>query len=47
MIYQPTCGDEDLLHLKVIKNLHEFKKVPGVIIINRLSDGMEVVQWKV
>lgn len=42
VIYEPTLKDEEFFHSKVIKDFDEFKKMSDVIVVNRLTDELNV-----
>ncbi|EMF0404964.1 nucleotide sugar dehydrogenase [Enterococcus hirae] len=47
VIYEPTLTEPRFFGSKVLKNLHEFKKITDVIVSNRLEEGLKDVADKV
>lgn len=47
VIYEPTLTEPRFFGSKVLKNLHEFKKIADVIVSNRLEEGLKDVVDKV
>ena len=47
VIYEPTMGEEEFFHSKVIKDLKRFKEMSDVIVANRLEDALLDVEDKV
>jgi len=47
VIYEPTMGEEEFFHSKVIKDLKKFKEMSDVIVANRLEDALLDVEDKV
>ena len=47
VIYEPTLKDNDFFNSRVIKDLNEFKEISDVIIVNRLDDNIEDLEYKV
>jgi UDPglucose 6-dehydrogenase len=47
VVYEPVIEEDKFFHSRVIKDLAEFKKVPDVIVTNRLSTNLDDVQQKV
>lgn len=47
VIYEPTLTEPRFFGSKVLKNLHEFKKIADVIVSNRLEEGLKDVSDKV
>jgi UDPglucose 6-dehydrogenase len=47
VIYEPTMGEDEFFHSKVITDLNEFKQLADVVIANRQSDELSDVADKV
>ncbi len=47
IIYEPEFHQEEFFHSKVINDLEEFKKLPDVIIANRMTDDLSDVKDKI
>jgi UDPglucose 6-dehydrogenase len=47
IIYEPTMGESEFFHSKVIKELNEFKQLADVVVANRQSDELNDVADKV
>jgi len=47
VIYEPVMEEDEFFHSRVIKDLHEFKKISDVIVANRLSENLKDVEDKV
>jgi UDPglucose 6-dehydrogenase len=47
IIYEPVINEDNFLHLKLIKDLEEFKKMSDLIVANRMSDDLKDVKHKV
>ncbi len=47
IIYEPEFHEAEFFHSKVINDLEEFKKLPDVIIANRMTDDLSDVKDKI
>ena len=47
VIYEPELKENEFFHSKVIKDLHEFKKLSDLIVANRMSEDLKDVKDKV
>ena len=47
VIYEPALKENEFFHSKVIKDLHEFKKLSDLIVANRMSEDLKDVKDKV
>ena len=47
VIYEPELKENEFFHSKVIKDLHEFKKLSDLIVANRMSEDLIDVKDKV
>ena len=47
VIYEPEFKEEEFFHSKIINDLSEFKKIPDVIIANRITDEILDVSDKI
>ena len=47
VIYEPALKENEFFHSKVIKDLHEFKKLSDLIVANRMSKDLKDVKDKV
>ena len=47
IIYEPVINEDNFLHLKLIKDLEDFKKMSDLIVANRMSDDLKDVKHKV
>lgn len=46
VIYEPTLKEDSFFNSKVIKDLENFKKISGVILVNRLDNKLDAVNNK-
>lgn len=47
VVYEPVLQEDEFYHSKVMTNLHEFKKVSDVIVVNRMTDEIQDVADKI
>lgn len=47
VVYEPTLKEEHFFNSKVIRNIKEFKEMSDVIVVNRMTEEMREVQYKV
>jgi UDPglucose 6-dehydrogenase len=47
VVYEPSLLEDDFYHSRVIRDIHEFKKISDVIVTNRLSPELDDVIEKV
>lgn len=47
VIYEPALNEENFFNSKVIKDIHEFKRISDIIVANRLSESIVDVKEKV
>jgi len=47
VIYEPTLGECEFFHSKLIKDLTQFKSISNVIVANRMTDDIEDVKDRV
>ena len=47
IVYEPVWEEDEFFHLKVIRDLDEFKKLSDLIVANRMSDDIIDLMVKV